>query len=365
MNAAGNTIFITGFPGFIGRQLVAHLSNRAPQSKLILLVQSKFSQEVSSALKKFPAHIEILIGDVSDIHLGLSRAEYELLCREATYIYHLAAVSHYSVALDRARRVNVEGTRNVIGLGLDCQKLARFVYFSTALVSGDRVGVICEDELEKQQGFRNVYERTKFESEKLAEKAKLKLPLTILRPSMVVGDSTTGEIDRFDGPYALAMMLVGSPVALPLPLPGDAAAPLNVVPVDFVVTAAVALAEHARARGKTLHLVDPNPMSARRVYELIAQKSKKRLPQFSISARATEFFLKLPGLEKRARQHRAAILAVNHLALYNCRLANELLEPLGIRCPPLHSYLDTLMHFAQAAWQQQKYRLRDVDDPLA
>ena len=67
--------------------------------------------------------------------------------------------------------------------------------------------------------------------------------------------------------------------------------------------------------GKTVHLVDPNPMSARRVYELIAERANKRLPRFTLSARATDLFLRLPGVEKLARPQRAAINYVNHLAL--------------------------------------------------
>jgi thioester reductase-like protein len=356
--------FITGFPGFIGRQLAEHLLAEKPQIKLTLLVQTRFIAEYEKRFKKSKDRIELLSGDVADIHLGLSRAEYERVCGETTTIFHLAALSHYSVNLDRARRVNVEGTRNVLDLAADCTQLRRLVHFSTALVSGDRTGVIAEDELDQGQSFRNVYERTKFEAEKLVEKSKARLPITIIRPSTVVGHSATGEIDRFDGPYALAMMLVGSPVAIPLPLPGNAAAPLNVVPVDFVVRAAAELSELKEAEGKTVHLVDPNPMSARRVYDLIADKSKKKLTRFSLPVKATELLLRIPGLESRSRQHRAAIQSVNHLALYNCRTASDLLEPSGISCPPLHSYLETLMQFAQSAWKTQHERRESVDDPL-
>jgi uncharacterized protein YbjT (DUF2867 family) len=89
-------------------------------------------------------------------------------------------------------------------------------------------------------------------------------------PKLLLRHSETGEIDRFDGPYYLGMLLVLSPLVLPLPLPGNGVAPLNVVPVDFVVEATWVLARNPDAVGKTVHLVDPNPMSARRVYELIA-----------------------------------------------------------------------------------------------
>jgi hypothetical protein len=161
------------------------------------------------------------------------------------------------------------------------------------------------------------------------------------------------------------MLLVLSPLVLPLPLPGNGVAPLNVIPVDFAVEATWSLATNPKAVGKTVHLVDPNPMSARRVYELIAERANKKLPRFTLSARATDFFLRLPGVEKLARPQRAAIQYVNHLALYNCHTALELLDGTGVRCPPLSTYLDKLMDYALKTWKaKQKREEEEVDDPL-
>src|SRR5204863_11842 len=78
------------------------------------------------------------------------------------------------------------------------------------------------------------YEQTKFEAELLVRRAMGQLPCTVLRPAFIVGDSRTGEIDRFDGPYIVAGLLLSTRLQVPLPLPGDGVAPLNVVPIDFV-----------------------------------------------------------------------------------------------------------------------------------
>src|SRR5205807_591367 len=161
-------------------------------------------------------------------------------------------------------------------------------HFSTVFVSGDRVGVIAEDELAARQSFRNAYEESKFEAEILVRRAMGQLPCTVLRPSIVVGDSKTGEIDRFEGPYAIAILLVTSPLAVPLPLPGDGVAPLNVVPIDFVVEAAAAIHHDPRAVGRTFQVVDPNPSSSRRVYELVAGRAGKKLPRLSLSSKLTD-----------------------------------------------------------------------------
>ena len=366
VGARVSTYFVTGYPGFIGKRLVKHLAEADPKGKIYLLVQPKFLREAQGYVNRLSgAPVELLTGDIVDMHLGLAGDEYQRLTREVTQIFHLAAISYLGMPREVARKVNVEGTRNVLELGRDCAQLERFNHFSTCYVSGDRVGVIAEDELDVGQSFRNAYEETKFEAEKLVHKAATQLPITIYRPSTVVGDSATGEIDRFDGPYYLGMLLVLSPLVVPLPLPGNGVAPLNVVPVDFVVKAVWNLSRDPRAVGLTVHLVDPNPMSARRVYELIAERANKKLPRFNVSARAADMVLRLPGLEKLARPQRAAINYVNHLALYNCHSALELLDGTGVRCPPLSTYLDKLVDYARDYYRRRKETAAsEVEDPL-
>ncbi len=359
------TYFVTGYPGFIGKRLVALIAKKDPGARIYLLVQPKFlkdAQRYSDRLEG--ANIELLSGDVVDMHLGLSADEYKRVCDEVTHIFHLAAISYLGVPKETAWRVNVDGTRNVIELARDATRLERLNHFSTCYVSGDRVGVIAEDELDAGQTFRNAYEETKFHAEQLMRKAAKTLPVTIYRPSSVVGDSKTGEIDKFEGPYYLGILLVTSPVTVPLPLPGDGVAPLNVVPVDFVVEAVWAISRDPRALGRTVHLVDPNPMSARRVYELVAEKTERKLPKFHLSARATDMVLRLPLVEKLARPQRAAISYVNHLAIYNSDTALELLDGTGVRCPPLKTYLDKLVEFVREHYRKQREAAAEVEDPL-
>src|SRR5262249_18746385 len=147
------------------------------------------------------------------------------------------------------------------------------VHWSTAAVSGKRKGVILEEELDEGQSFRNVYEATKFEAEKLARSAARRMPVTVLRPGIIVGDSSTGEIGRLDGPYCLMLFIVQGPLDVGLPLPGRGAAPMHLVPIDFVVDAAAALARDERAAGGTYHLTDPNPFAARQIYDLVAERA--------------------------------------------------------------------------------------------
>jgi len=94
----------------------------------------------------------------------------------------------------------------------------------------------------------------------------------------------------------------GSPMlVVPLPLPGNGVAPLNVVPVDFVVEAALSLSRNPAAIGKTVHVVDPSPLSARKVYEMIAERAHRKLPPISLPHRAVQALLSLPVLERLSR----------------------------------------------------------------
>jgi len=360
---------VTGYPGFLGKRLVRRLLTdpRERPRRLVCLVQPKHLAAARADLATLPApEAEILEGDVAHMHLGLSGAEWQALAGEVTHVWHLAAKTRLSGGPAELRRVNVDGTRNVLELCAAARSLERLMHFSTAFVSGTRVGVILEDELAVGQRFHNAYEETKFQAELLVRRAQSDLPATVLRPSIVVGDSRTGEIDRFDGPYALAILLVASPLAVPLPLPGDAVAPLNVVPVDFVVDAAVAISRHPAGAGRTVHLVDPSPLSARRVYELIAARAGKRLPTISVPHRLFQALLQLPLLERLSPTHRPAIEYVNHLAIYNCRNLLDLLEGSGLRCPSIASYLDRLSEFVQLSLSRRKEpgRPAEPDDPL-
>jgi thioester reductase-like protein len=338
-------LLVTGFPRLVARRTAEALAKHGP---VTLLAQEKHAE----AAKDFAATLRdarVLTGDVASMHLGLSTAEYRELSAECSEIVHAAEWSNVGADKVIQERVNVEGTRTVIELAQDCRRLRRLTHFSTVFVSGDRVGVIAEDELSAGQSFRNFYEQTKFEAEMLVRRAMGQVPCTVLRPGFIVGDSRTGEIDRFDGPYTVAALLLSTRLQVPLPLPGDGVAPLNVVPVDFVSSAAAAIHRDARAVGRTFQIVDPNPSSSRRVYERVAEREGKKLPRLSLGYKLTDRLLKLPGLEKLTREQRMAFASVNHLSFYGNRNTLEILDGTGISCPPIEGYLDKLIEFAQKA----------------
>jgi thioester reductase-like protein len=368
MGELGQVVLVTGWPGFIGRRLVRQLAARLDRScdRLVLFTRERHVDAARAELAALEVEGEVLVGDIARMHLGLSGAEYKRAVADVTQIWHLAALYDLGADQDRIRAVNLEGTRSVLELARTARRLERLNHFSTAYVSGDREGVILEEELDVGQGFHNAYERSKFEAERLVRRAMVEIPATVYRPSIVVGDSRTGEIDRFDGPYYLAILLVASPLGVPLPLPGRGIAPLNVVPVDFVVDAALSIGANPAGAGKTVHVVDPAPLSTRNVYELVARRTGKSLPPVTLPYQAVEALLGLPIIERLARPHRNAIRLVNRLAIYNCANQLELLAGTAVRCPPITRYLDRLIDFVQAhfASPPRAERSDDLDDPL-
>jgi thioester reductase-like protein len=359
------TTLVTGYPGFIAKRLVPKLAEEG--GGLTVLVEPSAAEAARRALAELPraTGVEVLEGDVSKMHLGLSGAEYKKLVGSVAEIWHLAASD--DLAADRAAlwRVNVEGTHNVLELARVVPGLVRFNHFSSAFVSGDRAGVIGEEELETGQGFGNAYEESKLQAELLLRRAMPEIPATIYRPGIVVGDTATGQLDRLDGPYYSALRLVSSPLTTPLPLPDGGGAPLHLVPVDFVVEAAVGLSRDARALARCFHLVDPSPMSARMIYEHAARRARRKLPALTYSHRTADRLLRLPGLEKLARPQRAAIQGVSRLAFYRCGGILELLAD-GPWCPPVESYLDKLLD-AVVTHQQRRRDARaasEAEDPL-
>jgi nucleoside-diphosphate-sugar epimerase len=176
-----------------------------------------------------------------------------------------------------------------------------------------------------------------------------------VRPATIVGDSRTGEIDRFDGPYLLVLLVVTAPPDFALPLPGGGGHPLNLVPVDWVAAASVAIGRDARARGGTFHLVDPNPLTARRVFELVARAGGRRGPRGSIPANLARVVLRAPFLDRIARSPRALLETMTTPVTYDTRNADVLLSSNHVSaCPPLESYVDKLVEYAREHLRQRR-----------
>ena len=362
----GRVTLVTGFPtSFLATRMVRKILAEERHAQVRCVVQEKFLGRAREIVDALPVRdrerVTLLEGDVASMDMGLSGRERVELASEVQVIQHCAAATYLGVARDVAERVNVDGVREVIELAGDAPRLERVVHWSSALVSGGRRGYVLEEELAAPEGFRNVVEETRFKGEQLVRAAMARgMKTTILRPAILVGDSVTGEIDRFEGPYLLVLLMLSSPVDLRVPLPGRGDVPLNLVPIDYVVDAGWAIANDARSIGRTFHLVDPTPRSARGVFELIAQASGRPLPRGFLPTNLATALLRTPGLERFAHVPRAFLEQLATEVVYDDRGAREILAPQGIRCPGFDSYVEVMVSYVRAQQSAKRQRRPDA-----
>jgi len=293
------------------------------------------------------ADFRLIEGDISQPGLGLTAENAALAREQSTRAFHLAAVYDLAVERELAMRVNVGGTRNVLEFARSMPHLRHFHHVSTCYVAGKREGVILETELRHDAGYRNFYEESKYLAELEVESLKNELPITIHRPSVVCGDSKTGETAKYDGVYYLIHYLLKWPGLLSLINIGNHEVSLNLVPVDLVVDAMAALAFDERAIGKTVQLADPSPLTTNQLFNAIAGAIDGSHSRVTAPRSWVNFFLMLPPSPRITGLPHSAVPYFFVKQLYDSTQAQHLLAAHGITCPPFATYASTIVDFAR------------------
>ncbi|MSP74128.1 MAG: epimerase [Myxococcales bacterium] len=338
---------VTGFPRLLSRGLSRRWLNEHATGRVTLLCPPDdhdaavaFREALAPPMRE---RLHVVIGQPLDTDLGLDRGEILRVLDETTHVFHTATEQTGSRAA--LRRRNVDGVGRLVELAYEMPRLERFAFFSTAFVSGNRTGVIREDDLDCGQRFRTAFERTMFDAEMVVRSAMPYLPMTVLRAGSLLGHSRTGEPESVDdGPTYLVRLLIRMPAELPIPLPGSGVVPLNIVPIDYVIRAGTALAQRPEAVSRTFHLCDPNPVSARKAFELLGDVANRPTTFTGRTAsRILQGALRLTGVAAFAPQTLALFEALNTHVIYDCSGTLDLLSKSGISCPPFESYADQLV----------------------
>jgi thioester reductase-like protein len=352
-----DALLMTGFPGFLGSALLPRLLDRRPQTRAVCLVQPQHAataqrriDEIAAAHPHTRERITLVPGDITRRGLGLTAADRAAL-DDVTEVFHLAAVYDLAVGIDLARSVNIDGTARVLDLCTSLPALRRLQYVSTCYVSGRYDGVFTEESLEEGQEFLNHYESTKFDAEVLVRKAMADgVPATVYRPGIVVGDSTTGATQKYDGPYFVATFLRRqAPIAV-LPKLGDPdAVVVSLVPRDFVIDAFDALSVLDASKGRTYALADPNPPTVREVADTFAAHLRKRIVWLALPHRLTRSALaEVPGLERLAGLPAESLDYFVTPTRYSTTNTERDLAGTGVTCPAFSTYATTLLDFMRA-----------------
>jgi NAD(P)-dependent dehydrogenase (short-subunit alcohol dehydrogenase family) len=364
--------FVTGATGFIGKRLVKKLLARRG-AVVHFLLREESQAKVPELLEYWgvsQARAIPVYGDLTQRKLGVSAEDVKALKGQIDHFYHLAAVYDLAAASETQVAVNIDGTRHTVEFAKAIEA-AHFHHVSSIAAAGLYEGVFREDMFEEAENLDHPYFHTKHESEKIVRK-ECKVPWTVYRPAMVVGDSKTGEMDKIDGPYYFFKLIQRLRQLLPpwMPMVGLEGGRVNIVPVDFVVDA-IDHISHAKTppTGKCFHLVDPKGYRVGDVLDIFSKAAHAPKMNVFVNAALLGFIPKTvkKGLMALApvRRVRSAVMKdlglpediltfVNYPTRFDCRETLAALKGSGIACPKLHDY----------AWVLWDYWERHLDPDL-
>jgi long-chain acyl-CoA synthetase len=327
------SVLLTGATGFVGMEVLARLLERGDEDVVALVRGDRPCTRLRAAMDvagiphdRRRRRVATVAGDVT--------APFPSVAGVRTVVHCAASVS-FGLELDEARRINVEGTRNALAFA--ARHDARYVHVSTAYVAGRHEGLFEEGELDCGQEFRNTYEQTKLEAEHLVRESGL--DTVVLRPSIVVGEASTGWTTSFN---VLYWPLRAYSRGLLQAVPARAQARVDIVPVDYVADAIVHVTrERPDVRG-TLHLVaGSDAVTVDELMGLAADKLERPRPR--LAAEAAE------ELAQRSAEAARYLPYFDMDVVFGDARSRSVLGPAGIAPPPLRDYFGRLVDYAQNA----------------
>lgn len=362
------TYFVTGATGAIGSALVPILLEDA-NTCVRLLLRANSDGELAQRLEALftfwqidannrwqRERIRAFRGDTTVARFGLDESTYSALCAECTHIVHSAGNVRMNLPIERARLSSIGSAQQIITLANACPHLEKVEFVSTVGVAGRTDGAVPEAWIRTPRQFHNTYEQAKAEAEDVI-RAELErgLPLTVHRPSMVVGDTVNGRIIHFQVFYHLCEFLSGRRT---LGLSPDfGAAKLDTVPADYVARIVGWSSTAPASVGRILHScsgpdlalpLKPLRDSVRRIF----RAGGRRLPPIvTLSPRVFRSLLTgvsvfMPADAKRAIKTLPIFL--DYLATdqsFANHQTQALLSSAGLGVPEPDRYLDKVLNY--------------------
>lgn len=363
--------FVTGGSGFIGRRVIERLLAREPDAAVYALVRASSLNRFTEMLATIPGgdRVHPVVGDLTAPGLGLA----DDAAPDIDHVIHLGAIYDMAADADAQHAANVEGTARVADFAAAHDAMIHHV--SSIAVAGDHHGPFTERDFDLGQRFPTPYHRTKFEAERVVREHP-GVRWRVYRPSVVVGDSRTGEMDKIDGPYyffgRLAQLKL-LPTAIPLPMPGLGR--IDVIPVDYVVDGIVTLVGTDPGRsGQVYHLSDPRPHDITDLYNALAPAIGAPTGFTALGNRFLRPAIALSGkgIVRKGRDFLASLEGVPPALLDATSLpvdfrADETarrLRDLGVMTPDLADYAPRLWHYWARHLDPTRHRRRDPRGPL-
>jgi thioester reductase-like protein len=370
--AKPKVIFLTGVTGTLGKEMVKTLLTTT-DSKLYLLIRRKGRYSHWDRARKVLAtaglevhlgtRVQVLEGDVTFANMGLRPDEILTLRNEAQEFFHIAALTTLNGSEEECSRINIGGVANALDLAWDLRKngkLDRFFYYSTAYVAGSLQNYVSmEDGLPSEPAHANFYESSKYSAEKKVRGALMEgLPITIFRPSIVVGNSKTGEVSEFNVIYPFMKLFAHGILNI---LPSRPENAFNIVPIDYVINASLVISRQKDSLGKTFHLVSEQPPKIGMILKL-KDELYPEMPHIAL-VEPDEFKKeKLDAFTQTVFQMLEPYLGyLNGNLTFDTRNTRQALEGTGIDAPKTdYDFLKTLIHYAIDAGYLVLNRQRQV-----
>jgi len=368
---ATRSVLITGATGFIGGDLLARLVRREPGLRAYCLIRAASAEQLEARRRTLIAHagldgsdgerVVALAGDIVQPDLGLGDALLDVAER-VTEIYHVAASTKFDLGLDDARAINRNGAAHVLAFAERAAErggLRRLHHVSTAYVAGGREGVLDEDAFSAPASFRNTYEQTKWESEQLLAPETARVPITSYRPSIVVGDSRSGRTLHFRVLYDPMRWVYSGKIAI---LPCRPQTRLDVVPVDYVCDALLAIGERADSEGQAFNLTagPAGALSIAEIVEIAVAEANRHHAEIGAEPVIAPTIISPDHAEAGTAEERENAEKLFELGravmgshvpymlteqLFDAPRTAAALHGSGISCPPLREYLGRIVRW--------------------
>lgn len=279
-----SSVLVTGATGFIGREVVRCLL--AAGHPVLAMARGRESQpaadRVAATVGIAPdgRWLDVVETDLTRPGCAIQGSEWRRLCNTVETVIHCAGdTTFFPEDMASFQAGHIDGPLNLLRRLRD-GRLRRWAHLSTAYVCGRRAGMVYEREGDIGQDFHNPYERVKLEAELALRRAGVRLGVDVraFRPSIVVG-ATPGTVGGNPSNLffsfirlAAALSRVANGEVVPLRIEAASQARFNIVPVEYVATAVVALAEHPRATGGTFHVVVSDPPTQEAMLAMITER---------------------------------------------------------------------------------------------
>ncbi len=379
-------LLLTGGTGFIGSHLAAELAQEGYPVWILArpnkhLSAPKRMEQIFAWFQMSPQdleHIRVVEGSLEQPNLGLDGNQYDELLNRVAEIVHCASSTSFSARKRKeVEAANIQSLQNVLSLAVQ-GRCYYFHHMSTAYVAGKREG-LCSEEIAEPGPFNNVYEETKVRGERMvAEVCTLQgIRFNIYRPSIVYGNSQNGKSTSFRALYypvrtvqffkrlyetdleengGKRATLMGvrrqadGTLFLPIRLEADENGGINLIPVNYLVQAFMAIREEC-LDGDIFHIVNPKLV---KISDLIEYTQKMLRISGMRAASAKDF--------ARTSRNALEILFYSYLEayapyirdtrLFDQKKADAILRPRGITCAAFNDEIFfRIMDYAiESAW---------------